>query len=243
MREPSFWWREASLASALLAPLAAIYGAVARARLERTRPPCRRAGGLHRQFHRRRRRQDADGAGGGADAGGGGRAAGIPQPRLWRGACGPGPGRSDAASRAGRGRRAAAARAHGADHRGARPRQGRRPSPPARASSSWTTASRIRRWPRTFRCSWSTPGAASAMAGSSRPVRCGRRSTRSSRAPMRWWWSGRRRAPQPSRRRARARNIPVLPARLRPDAGFIAALGGSRVLAFAGIGDPEKFFA
>jgi tetraacyldisaccharide 4'-kinase len=42
---------------------------------------------------------------------------------------------------------------------------------------------------------------------------------------------------------ARARNIPVAQARLRPDAGFIAALGGGRALAFAGIGDPEKFFA
>ena len=35
MREPSFWWGEASLASAMLAPLAAIYGAVAQARLAR----------------------------------------------------------------------------------------------------------------------------------------------------------------------------------------------------------------
>ena len=41
---------------------------------------------------------------------------------------------------------------------------------------------------------------------------------------------------------AAARDIPVLQARLRPDAAFIAGLGGARVLAFAGIGDPEKFF-
>jgi tetraacyldisaccharide 4'-kinase len=33
MREPAFWWREAGLAASLLAPLAAVYGAVAAARL------------------------------------------------------------------------------------------------------------------------------------------------------------------------------------------------------------------
>ena len=33
MREPSFWWREPGFASGLLAPLAAVYGTVAGARL------------------------------------------------------------------------------------------------------------------------------------------------------------------------------------------------------------------
>ena len=41
---------------------------------------------------------------------------------------------------------------------------------------------------------------------------------------------------------ARTRKIPVFAAELVPDPGSIAALRRDRVLAFAGIGDPEKFF-
>jgi tetraacyldisaccharide 4'-kinase len=42
---------------------------------------------------------------------------------------------------------------------------------------------------------------------------------------------------------ARARGVAVFQARLEPDAAILAALGGGRVLAFAGIGNPGKFFA
>jgi tetraacyldisaccharide 4'-kinase len=39
-----------------------------------------------------------------------------------------------------------------------------------------------------------------------------------------------------------ARGKPVLPAHLRPDEASVASLRGKRVLAFAGIGDPSRFF-
>jgi tetraacyldisaccharide 4'-kinase len=41
---------------------------------------------------------------------------------------------------------------------------------------------------------------------------------------------------------ARARGLPVFYGRLKPDGQALAALKGRPVLAFAGIGDPEKFF-
>jgi tetraacyldisaccharide 4'-kinase len=42
---------------------------------------------------------------------------------------------------------------------------------------------------------------------------------------------------------ARAFGLAIFRARLRPEADAAAALAGRRVLAFAGIGDPEKFFS
>lgn len=42
---------------------------------------------------------------------------------------------------------------------------------------------------------------------------------------------------------AERRSLPVLHGRLVPDAAVVAALTGRKVLAFAGIADPEKFFA
>jgi tetraacyldisaccharide 4'-kinase len=43
--------------------------------------------------------------------------------------------------------------------------------------------------------------------------------------------------------RAPARHVPLMQANLVPDAGALARLAGRRVLAFAGIGSPDKFFA
>jgi len=43
--------------------------------------------------------------------------------------------------------------------------------------------------------------------------------------------------------RARRRGAAIFHGRLEADRGVIAAIGGKKALAFAGIGDPEKFFA
>jgi len=43
--------------------------------------------------------------------------------------------------------------------------------------------------------------------------------------------------------RVRAQSLPVFHARLVPDKAAVSALRGQNVLAFAGIGDPDKFFA
>src|SRR2546421_124206 len=50
------------------------------------------------------------------------------------------------------------------------------------------------------------------------------------------------RAAHPRSSRA-ARALPLFHAKFEPDAAVVAALAGTQVLAFAGIGDPVKFFA
>ena len=248
MREPAFWWREARPRRALLAPFAAVYGAVAGASPGRKR---RGSAGVPVVCI------------GNLTVGGAGKtptalavarmlqAAGEPPvfltPRLWR---------TRSPARCGSIRRSIA-RAMSATSRCCS-RAPRRPSSRAiarrgragggrgrrAASSSWTTASRIRRSPRISPFSSSTRGAASATAGSfpAGPLRAPL-GAQLDRAHALIVVGDGDATPATVEADARARSIPVFGARLAPDAAFIAALGGGRVLAFAGIGDPEKFFA
>ena len=82
--------------------------------------------------------------------------------------------------------------------------------------------------------------AASATAACFLPVRCALRWPRNSNAPARCWWLAR-----PSGAEAvlaAARGLPVFYGRLEPDAQAVTVLRPHKALAFAGIGDPEKFF-
>ena len=71
------------------------------------------------------------------------------------------------------------------------------------------------------------------------PLACAARARRRARRGRRGTGRGRR----DRGRGARARHPGLCARGSRRIASFIAALGGGRVLAFAGIGDPEKFFA
>ncbi len=244
MREPPFWWRQDSPAAALLSPLAAIYGAVAAHRMARTgwkagvpvvcigNPTVGGAGKTPVALAVARMLESAGEAPAFLSRGYGGRA------------CRTGAGRSGPASRIRRRRRAAAAGAHRDHHRRARPRAGGAQAAVAAGAGVIVMDD-----------GFQNPSLAKDF---SVLVVDARRGIGNGRAIP----AGPLRAPldaQLDRAQAlivvgegdaagvidaaRRRSLPVFKARLAPDAAFIASLAGRRVLAFAGIGDPEKFFA
>ena len=245
MREPAFWWREPGLAAGVLAPLAAIYGAVAARRMARQG---RRAGVPVVCI-------------GNPTVGGAGKtplallvarmleAVGERPVLLSRGYGGklPGPLQVDPLR-------------HRAADVGDEPLllAGAAPTIVARDRVAGAAAARCcrrghhrhgRRFPESVAAEgfFHSGGGCAArhrqrQGHSRRPAaRAARRAARPRRRARR-----RRTVRRPvgaGRRIILDRGIPVFRAALAPDAGRIAALGGGRVLAFAGIGDPEKFFA
>ena len=124
MREPAFWWREAGLAAGAAR---AVGGGLRRgrggaaARGAARAPACRSSASAISTVGGAGKTPTALAVA--RHARGGRRAAGVPEPRLWRHARRAGAGRSVAASRSGCGRRAAAAGARCADDRRARSRR------------------------------------------------------------------------------------------------------------------------
>ena len=245
MREPAFWWREAALAAGLLAPLAALYGAVAGARLARrgvrAAVPVVCIGNLTVGGAGKTplalavaRRLAADGA----------------TPMLL--------------SRGYRGRLAGPLRVDPAQHRALD--VGDEPLLLARVAPTFVARDRVAG----ARAAVAAGASVIVMDdGFQNPslhkdfsvlVVDGRRGIGNGRVVP----AGPLRAPlmaQLGARRcagggrtlagrgagvtavARARGVPVFDASLAPDAAAVAALAGARVLAFAGIGDPQKLFA
>ena len=173
-----------------------------------------------------------------------GAAPALPHPRLWRPARRPGSGRPDPARRGRRRRRAAAPRPGGADRGRARPARRRAPRAASGASvivmDDGLQNPSLRKDLALAVVDGET-GIGNGLCLPAGPLR----------APLSAQWPlvdalvliGEGDAGAAVARAATARGKPVLRASLRPEADTAARLQGRRVLAFAGIGRPEKFFA
>ena len=157
---------------------------------------------------------------------------------------GPGAGRSGAPSRRRGRRRAAAAGAGRADHRGARPRRRRatpraRPAPASIVMDDGFQNPALRK-DRSILVVDGRRGIGNGKVFPAGPLRAPLEAQlrRADALLVVGAGSGRRGGCG-----AQAQGLPVFHGRLEPDAQALAALKGRPVLAFAGIGDPEKFFA